>query len=206
MKYKRTLIAAFALAAIAVTFSLSITTSFSLPLDGRVLDADTGKSVEGAVVVATWLIQSPINAVPVGYVELQETRTGANGEFQLAGRGPRFRTHGANAPAQPQIRIIRQGYRPMIELVDAGTPRQNGDALFRMQREKGSLAEQAEILQFVGSSTLFAFFALPFSCEWQRIPLYLQALREADLQLIRAGSATSLGPELSLKDSFGCAK
>jgi hypothetical protein len=200
------LIAAFALAAIAVTFSLSITASFSLPLNGRVLDADTGKGVEGAVVVATWLIQSPINAVPVGYVELQESRTGANGEFQLAGWGPRFRTRGANAPAQPQIRIIRQGYRPLIEYVDSGTSRQNGDVVFRMQREMGSLAEQAEILQDVGSSTFFAFFASPFSCEWQRIPLYLQALREADLQLVRAGSAASLGSELSPRDSFGCAK
>jgi hypothetical protein len=206
VKYKRIFTATFAIVAIAVTLSLLITISFSFALDGRVLDADTGKGVDGAVVVATWLIQSPINAVPVRYVELQETRTGANGEFHLSAWGPRFRSRGANAPAQPEIRIIRQGYRPLIEVLDSGTPRQNREVVFRMQKEKGSLAERAEILRFVGSSTVFAFFVRPFNCEWRRIPLYLQALRDEDLELIRAGSATSLGPELTLHDSFGCAK
>jgi hypothetical protein len=202
VRYKRPVITASLV--LATMFSLFVTTSFSLPLSGRVLDADTSNGVDGAVVVATWLIQLPINAASVGYVELQETRTGAHGEFQLAGWGPRFRTRGVNAPAQPEIRIIRQGYRPMHEFVDSGTLRQNGDVVFRMQKENGSLAEQAEILGSLGSTTFFEFFASASNCEWQRIPLYLQALREADLQLIRSGYATSLGPELSGKDSFGC--
>jgi len=207
VKSKRLLIVGAVSVAIAGMLLLSSRISFSGALTGRVLDADTGKGVDGAVVVATWMVQAPINAVPIRYVELQETRTDANGEFHLSAWGPLFRGgQESAAPGEPVLRIVRPGFRPVVEFVMSGTPRQRGEIVLKMEKEKASLAEQADILRFVGSSTVSAFFAPPFGCQWQRIPRYLEALKEADAELIAQGQASSLPPEFSGNDSFGCAK
>jgi hypothetical protein len=199
------MIAIVVAAAIVVALLYASKVSYSGALIGRVLDADTGKGVAGAVVVATWLIQSTVNAAPVRYIEVQEMQTGTDGEFHLSKWGPRLHGIGVNAPEQPVIRVVRDGFRPLVEHVMTATPDRNGEIVLRMQREKGSTIEQAEILQFVGDSTVAAFFAPPFQCEWKRVPLYLKALQDADAELVQQGSATSL-PQEFRNGSTGCAQ
>jgi len=77
-----------------IFFVLSATSSFGFvirkdgPYEGRVIDADAGKPVEGVVVLGVWYkeIPSPGGAISQ-YYDAMETVTDKNGEFQIKGLG-----------------------------------------------------------------------------------------------------------------------
>ena len=58
------------------------------PYEGRVIDADTGKPIEGVVVLGTWSRETPTVAGAVShYYDAMETVTDKNGEFKIKGLG-----------------------------------------------------------------------------------------------------------------------
>ena len=58
------------------------------PYDGRVIDADTGRPIEGVVVLGTWDRETPTPAGAVHhYYDATETVTDKNGEFKIKGFG-----------------------------------------------------------------------------------------------------------------------
>jgi hypothetical protein len=78
------------------------------PMYGSVVDAESGAPIDGAVVVANWRIISGTHNLP--YV-LLETRTDANGRYQLPGWGPRLRSLNSWFDAfDLQIRVVKRGY------------------------------------------------------------------------------------------------
>lgn len=58
------------------------------PYEGKVIDADTGKPIEGVVVLGTWSRETPTVAGAVHhYYDAMETVTDKNGEFKIQGLG-----------------------------------------------------------------------------------------------------------------------
>lgn len=58
------------------------------PYEGRVIDADTGKAIEGVVVLGVWYKEEPTVAGAVSsYYDARETLTDKNGEFKIPGMG-----------------------------------------------------------------------------------------------------------------------
>ena len=58
------------------------------PYEGRAIDADTGKPIEGVVVLGTWDRETPTPAGAVHhYYDAMETVTDKNGDFKIKGLG-----------------------------------------------------------------------------------------------------------------------
>jgi hypothetical protein len=58
------------------------------PYEGRAIDADTGKPIEGVVVLGTWSTETPTPAGAVHrYYDAMETVTDKNGDFKIKGLG-----------------------------------------------------------------------------------------------------------------------
>ena len=77
------------------------------PYEGRVIDADTGKPIEGVVVLGEWV---SVIVTPGGgtsrYYDAQETVTDKNGEFKIKGLGLLV----LNNIPEPNIRVFKAGY------------------------------------------------------------------------------------------------
>ncbi len=58
------------------------------PYKGRVIDADTGKPIEGVVILGVWYREIPSAAGALhNYYDAMETVTDKNGEFEIKGQG-----------------------------------------------------------------------------------------------------------------------
>ncbi|RJQ45226.1 MAG: hypothetical protein C4538_08790 [Nitrospiraceae bacterium] len=58
------------------------------PYEGRVIDAETGKRIEGVVILGVWYKEQPTVAGAVSsYYDAKETVTDKNGEFRIEGLG-----------------------------------------------------------------------------------------------------------------------
>ena len=58
------------------------------PYDGRVVDAETGKPMDGVVVLGVWYKEAPTVAGAVSsYYDAAETVTDKNGDFKISGKG-----------------------------------------------------------------------------------------------------------------------
>ena len=77
------------------------------PYEGRVIDAETGRPIEGVVVLGTW---HSITVTPGGgvsnYYDAQETVTDKNGEFKVKGLGLLV----LNNIPEPDIKVFKTGY------------------------------------------------------------------------------------------------
>ena len=63
-------------------------TRYDGPYEGRIIDADTGRPIEGVVVLGVWYKQYPSAAGAISkYYDATETVTDKNGEFRIKGLG-----------------------------------------------------------------------------------------------------------------------
>jgi hypothetical protein len=78
------------------------------PYKGRVIDADTGKPIEGVVVLGVWYKEIATAAGGVSsYYDAQETVTDANGNFNIEGKGLRLLTN----IGPMHVLIFKAGYQ-----------------------------------------------------------------------------------------------
>src|SRR5579859_4576209 len=68
----------------------------SLPFSGTVTDGNTGKSIEGAIVVASWELRvgGLADGRVGGYANVLESVTDRDGHFRISGWGPKVTTGG----------------------------------------------------------------------------------------------------------------
>jgi hypothetical protein len=80
------------------------------PYEGRILEADTGKPIEGAVVLAVWYKERPTVAGAMStYYDARETVTDKNGNFSVPGMGLEI----LSSVAVPSILVFKAGYEYM---------------------------------------------------------------------------------------------
>lgn len=78
------------------------------PYEGRIVEADTGKPIEGVVVLGVWYKETPTVAGAVStYYDARETVTDKNGEFAIPGQGLKILSNVAEA----NFLIFKAGYK-----------------------------------------------------------------------------------------------
>ena len=104
---------------------------FSPETRGRVVDADSGRPIEGVVVVARWdwLSYSPGNLhSPPSYdrageaAHVAEAVTDGNGAFKIAAWGPVTKVGGKIAEGVPRLLAFKSGYGPLQHDAGAQSP------------------------------------------------------------------------------------
>jgi hypothetical protein len=77
------------------------------PYKGRVIDAETGKPLEGVVVLGVWYKELPSPGGTVGsYFDAQETVTNKNGDFEVKGLGLQI----FSTVSKMHVLIFKAGY------------------------------------------------------------------------------------------------
>jgi hypothetical protein len=77
------------------------------PYKGKVIDAETGKPLEGVVVLGVWYKELPSPGGTVGsYFDAQETVTNKNGDFELKGLGLQI----FSTVSRMHVLIFKAGY------------------------------------------------------------------------------------------------
>lgn len=77
------------------------------PYEGRVADAETGRPIEGVVVLGVWYKETPTVAGAVSsYYDATETVTDKNGEFHIQGLGLKILSN----VAPMDVLIFKSGY------------------------------------------------------------------------------------------------
>ena len=77
------------------------------PYKGRVIDAETGKPIEGVVVLGVWYKELPSPGGTVGsYFNAQETVTNKNGDFEVKGLGLQI----FSTVSRMHVLIFKAGY------------------------------------------------------------------------------------------------
>lgn len=91
---------------------------YSAPeLRGTVVDAATGKPLQGVVVVAQWCLAGPAGREP--RLHVADAVTDANGDFVIPGWGPRLRPPLTELREKsPELVLFKHGYVP-VELANA---------------------------------------------------------------------------------------
>jgi len=77
------------------------------PYKGKVIDAETGKPLEGVVVLGVWYKELPSPGGTVGsYFDAQETVTNKNGDFKVKGLGLQI----FSTVSEMHVLIFKAGY------------------------------------------------------------------------------------------------
>lgn len=104
-----------ALIACAAWFALTSCASpfyKSAPFSAQVVDSETGQPIAGAVVVASWELEkgSLDGSRHVGYLEVKETLTDANGRFSFEGFSKANSSGGELRDADPAVLVFKGQY------------------------------------------------------------------------------------------------
>jgi hypothetical protein len=85
------------------------------PINGAVVDSETGVPIEGAVVVAFWRLEGGYHAYRTKLLEVQEVITDHNGQYHLPGLNRRYGTVSSSAPSStPEVFIFKFNYLPQV--------------------------------------------------------------------------------------------
>ena len=85
---------------------------YSTAIEGRVVDAESGRPVQGALVTANWQLEGGFDTgVPRAQLKILETTTDASGAFRLPSWGPRLSFAGHPSSKWPQILIFKPGFK-----------------------------------------------------------------------------------------------
>ena len=74
------------------------------PIKAKIVNADTGQPIEGAIVIAFWKTIQPIQ-----FLKIEESVTDSNGEFSFPGWGPIKRPDGCLWDSDPHMKVFKPG-------------------------------------------------------------------------------------------------
>lgn len=161
------------------------------PIQGTVVDAETGQPLEGVIITANWQLEGGIEgSYPVGQMMVMETVTDKNGRYRFPGWGPKRRPlNGRISTRSPQLLVFKSGYR-YVALVNAlleeslrgeldNPLRSDWDGkTIRLERFTGTQHEYAENIYDLSQEIdrMLDFARGDRGCQWQKIPRMLVAL------------------------------
>ena len=105
VRWMAAFVASFFLASCTVTYQFD-------PIEAWVVDAETGKPIEGAVVTANWeLVKGSLDGERYyGQLEVKETVTDQNGRFFFEGFTKEDDSWAELRESDPQVLIFKAGY------------------------------------------------------------------------------------------------
>lgn len=189
-------------ALVAITSAhASLPQSYSAgPTYATVIDRSTGKPVEGAAVVAQWVLEGGMHVDRVGVLMVKEAITDAQGKFRIDGWGPVPRpSRGVLDGLDPELVIFKSGGQlgGASNNTGGGIPRKRVHLEQRDSIWNGRVikitAEEDEEFGVGRSSRVFAVEALldgvlrARDCKWTEIP---RAIATLEKELNRVGQAS----------------
>lgn len=185
-------------------------------IEGWVVDADTGRPVEGVVVVASWAIKTGLmDAHTFAQAKVLEAVTDHDGHYTFPAWGPKLMAVQMSAEMrgdQPALLLFKSGYKFGV-FSNVEGPRKfvyNRQGL-KLEPFKGSLAQYAENLHWLNWELFRIGYETGDQCGWKSFPRMLRALnaqaaefdqaripfgsivwrlRRSEAQLIQAGCGT----------------
>lgn len=174
------------------------------PIDSQVVDANTGKPIQGAIVVAGWMLRPGSltgDGLPCGTANVEEAVTGPDGRFHLPGWGPKVPTCGGHMiGAEPMIFVYKAGYR--YGRLSNGDPSDvsityrtksyldNWQIKLKPFREidytDTSSSGAAANYDLLNDELAWFISAMPLRCNWKKVPKMLVALEREREKLSRA--------------------
>lgn len=162
-------------------------------IHGQIVDAETGEPIEGAVIVAQWILFE----IGVGHrkrLHIEETVTDKGGHYVIPAWGPKPHPPFTELDREdPMLAIFKTGYAPLrlynrIDRSDSVRVSDWGGKVVRLKRTEGTLEEQAfRLSSFYGG--LIGDHRDPN--EWRQYPRMLIAVH-AEKQRLRS---LGLAPE-----------
>ena len=156
------------------------------PIEGWVVDADTGKPLEGVNIAASWELMTSggFSTIPVGSIMLMETVTDAKGRYAFPAWGPLARNQGALLEQSPRLVFFKTGYRGEDRMNDYVEPRYGGrirrsdwnGKTIKLELFKGSFKEYAQQLDHL--VTILGGFSHNEPCGWKKMPQMILSLTD----------------------------
>lgn len=183
----------FILACMATSFACSAPMTYSAKkIHGQIVDADTNQPIEGAIVVAQWVLFhiGPGHGGHKSRIHIHETVTDKNGNYTIPAWGPKPRPPMTELHERdPQLSIFKSNYEP-LGLSNAVTSTVRPDSLrvsewdgrvVKLMKVAGPLEKQA----FHLSSFFGGLAAYGDVNDWKNYPRMLLAVY-AEKQRLRS--------------------
>lgn len=178
---------------IGIPLSSCATLYHAEAIEGWVVDAETGKPLEGVIIVAHWEIKHGISSVPIAQVQILETVTDRNGRYFFPAWGPKtISTTGYMGGNSPRILLFKPGYKSAgftnvySETYGTSTFFYNRKTL-KLERFNGALSEYARDLDRLSDSLFGLGYRHGDPCNWKSFPKMLAALDRQESEFRRAG-------------------
>lgn len=189
-------------------------------IEARIVDAQTGNPVQGAIVMANWELEGGIESrVPIDQLKILETVTDVNGKFTIPAWGPKFSFRGRASYMWPQILVFKPGYKSLRLTNEARSGSQftvssswNAKTI-ALEFFAGTLKDYVEHLSSLSSTLENVGYNIGFQsgdwCGWKSFPKMLRALDDLEDRLrsadVRQGTVVSFlrANETQVKDN-GC--
>ena len=175
-------------------------------IEARIVDAQTGNPVQGAIVTANWQLEGGFESgIAVDQLKILETVTDAYGKFTIPAWGPKFTIRGHASFKWPQILVFKLGYKSLRLTNEARSGSQYTTSsdwnakTIPLEAFTGTLAEYAEHLSSLSSRLWNVGVDVGDRsgdyCGWTRFPRMLRQLEALDTQLqaadIRRGTVVA---------------
>lgn len=189
-------------------------------IEGWVVDAETGKPIEGVVVVAHWrLLGGMEGGTPLRELKIFESATDSNGRYSFPAWGPKFALMGTLESESPEILMFKQGFKfqrllnPWQPDLDTSKSEWNGKTV-KLERFTGTLEQYERHISMLNSDLWTTGYGVGDHwgdhCGWKAFPQMLRALDKLDQKFkalppsgIRSVTATLRDNERKLR-SAGC--
>jgi hypothetical protein len=201
---KRILLAALGVAAaLAISLNACSEEYSAEAIEGWVVDAETGKPLEGVVVTANWQVEEgTFTGTNTGnQLQILETVTAKNGRYYFPAWGPKPLPPKRTGrwvdqyigSEDPRLLYFKAGYDFETKLNDRGIDRDtskirrsdwNGKAikLKKMDNQSGDYAESV-----ASARSMLSFAISGANCEWKQIPRLLTVVLDEGERLANLG-------------------
>jgi len=166
-------------------------------IEGWVVDAGTGKPLEGVIVVANWELEGGFEGgVPIDELQIYETVTDERGRYYFPKWGPKFALFGKLQDVSPGLLFFKRGYRYLAlgnewhTGMDTTKSDWNGKTV-KLERFVGTLAQYADSLDNLSSTLENVGHNVADSggdpCGWKQFPRILRELDRLESEFRQAG-------------------
>lgn len=167
------------------------------PIEAWVIDANSKQPIEGAIVVAHWVLEGGIHTDRVGELIISETVTDKNGRFYFSAWGPiRHWKRSRLTYMDPEILIFKSGYEyrrlanPLTKEAIEGKANPARKSQWHGKRIelksfRGTDEEYAEHVYSLDGDLEWARYGE--NCEWKQIPQMLVTIHRLSKQFESQG-------------------
>jgi len=161
---------------------------------GSVVDAETGRPLEGVIAVAHWQLKGGFEGgTPIKELQILEAVTDPNGRYSFVAWGPTFASSGYLDNYSPTILFFKPGYKFLRVTNDHWYPGRdmsksdwNGRTV-KLEAFEGTLPEYAQHMSPFNDELWIAGYAVSNHsgdpCGWKSFPKMLKAMDDLEKQL-----------------------